>query len=45
MYQPPKLAIDYYRLDDNALLSDMIYCVREDERNHADKNYKFSNYV
>ena len=41
----PKLAIDYYKLNDNALLSDMIHCVREDERKHADKNYKFSNHT
>ena len=41
----PKLAIDYYNLNKNALLSDMIYCVRDDERKHADKNYKFSNHT
>ena len=41
----PKLAIDYYNLDKDALLSDMIYCVRDDERKHAVKNKTFSNRV
>lgn len=38
----PKLARDYYGLDRKARLSDMIKCVRDDERKHAAKNRTFS---
>ena len=41
----PKLARDYYGLDRKAKLSDMIRCVRDDERKHAAKNRTFSNKV
>ena len=39
----PQLAIDYYNLKENAKLSDMIQCVREDEKKHATANRRFSN--
>lgn len=38
----PQIAIDYYGLNKNARLSDMIKCVREDERKHSEVNKKFS---
>lgn len=38
----PKLARDYYNLPNNAKLSDMIKCVRDDERKHSRVNKKFS---
>ena len=38
----PKLAIDYYSLNKDAKLSDMIKCVRDDERKHSIANKKFS---
>ena len=41
----PKLARDYYNLPNNAKLSDMIKCVRDDERKHSRVNKKFSNVV
>ena len=41
----PKLARDYYNLPNNAKLSDMIKCVRDDERKHSKVNKKFSNVV
>lgn len=41
----PELAIDYYGLDAKAKLSDMIRCVRYDERMHAKKNIAFSKKV
>lgn len=39
----PKLAIDYYGLNDDAKLSDMIEKVRADEQHHADVNLEMSN--
>lgn len=39
----PQLAIKYYSLNKNAKLSDMIKCVRDDERKHARVNKKYSN--
>lgn len=39
----PQLAIDYYHLNKDARLSDMIKCVRDDERKHSKVNKKFSN--
>ena len=41
----PKLARDYYNLPNNAKLSDMIKCVRDDERKHSRVNKKFTNVV
>lgn len=38
----PKLAIEYYKLDDDAKLSDMIRCVRNDEQHHSDVNHRLS---
>ena len=37
----PKLAIDYYNLNNNAKLSDMIVKVREDEQHHSEVNHKY----
>ena len=39
----PQIAIDYYGLNKNARLSDMIKGVRDDERKHSEVNKKFSN--
>ena len=39
----PQIAIDYYGLDRNAKLEDMVKCVRDDEANHADANHRFAN--
>ena len=38
----PKIAIEYYNLDNDAKLSDMIIRVREDEMRHSEKNLMFS---
>ena len=38
----PKLAIDYYSLNKNAKLSDMIKCIRDDERKHSKVNLGYS---
>lgn len=38
----PKIAIDYYNLDKNATLRDVIIMVRKDEQGHADVNHKIS---
>jgi len=38
----PKIAIEYYNLDNDARLSDMIIRVREDEMRHSKKNLMFS---
>ena len=38
----PKIAIEYYNLDNDAKLSDMIIKVREDEMRHSEKNLMFS---
>ena len=38
----PKIAIEYYNLDNEAKLSDMIIRVREDEMRHSEKNLMFS---
>ena len=38
----PKIAIEYYNLDNDARLSDMIVRVREDEMSHSEKNLMFS---
>src|SRR6056300_131762 len=39
----PQLAIDYYSLQKDAKLSDMIKCVRADEAKHAEVNHRMSN--
>ena len=38
----PQLAIDYYGMDSDALLSDMIRKVREDEQQHSNENLNWS---
>ena len=38
----PNIAIEYYRLNKNARLSDMILRIREDEKNHSLTNYRMS---
>ena len=38
----PQIAIEYYRLNKNARLSDMVERVRADEAKHAEANHRFS---
>jgi len=38
----PRLAIEYYKLANDAKLSDMIKCVRQDEQKHAYANHSYS---
>jgi hypothetical protein len=38
----PQLAIEYYNLPPEAMLSDMIRCVRADEQHHADVNLRMA---
>lgn len=38
----PQIAIEYYKLDKTARLSDMVECVRADEARHAKANHRFS---
>jgi len=38
----PKIAIDYYGLIPDAMLSDMVQYVRWDEQKHSDKNFEFA---
>lgn len=38
----PQLAIEYYKMSDDAKLSDLIKCVREDEQRHNIANLKLS---
>lgn len=38
----PQLAINYYKLDNDAKLSDLIKCVRADEQHHSIVNHKLS---
>lgn len=38
----PKIAIDYYHLNKDAKLSDMIKCIRDDERKHSKVNMRYS---
>lgn len=38
----PKIAIDYWHLDEDARLSDVIMAVRNDEMNHRDVNHNFA---
>lgn len=39
----PQIAIDYYKLDNNATLRDVVICVRNDEQGHADVNHDMAN--
>ena len=41
----PKLAIDYYHLDQNAQLIDVVYAVRADEAAHRDANHHFADRI
>ena len=38
----PQLAIEYYGLSKDAMLSDMIECVRADEQKHSEVNHKIA---
>ena len=38
----PKLAINYYKMEDNAKLSDLIKMVRADELHHSKINHKYA---
>lgn len=39
----PKIAKDYYKLDDNADLRTVVLCIRNDEAKHRDRNHGFAN--
>jgi ubiquinol oxidase len=39
----PGIAIDYYKLADDATLRDVILRIREDEADHRDRNHEFAN--
>jgi ubiquinol oxidase len=41
----PRLAVEYYSMNDDVKLSDMIKMVRADEQKHADVNHNFSKKV
>jgi len=41
----PQIAIEYYKLHEDAKLSDLIQCVRLDEAKHAQANHKFAQHV
>ncbi|MCG7499720.1 alternative oxidase [Vibrio sp. Of7-15] len=38
----PRIAIDYYKLPNEALLRDVILRIREDEAHHRDRNHDFA---
>ena len=38
----PQIAIEYYKLKEDAKLSDMVECVRADEAKHAEANHRFA---
>lgn len=40
----PQLAIEYYGLDQDARLKDMVYCVRDDERKHSQVNHRIAGF-
>jgi ERCC4-related helicase len=43
MFLLPQIAIDYYvDLEEGAMLSDMIVCVRRDEMHHAKVNHAYA---
>ncbi|ULN64407.1 alternative oxidase [Vibrio gigantis] len=35
----PEIAIKYYRLPENVMFLDVLFCIREDEAKHRDKNH------
>lgn len=39
----PKIAIDYWKLDPDATLRDVVIVVRDDEAGHRDVNHQFAN--
>ena len=39
----PNIAIEYYKLDEDAKLRDVILCIRIDEGAHRDRNHEFAN--
>ncbi|MEE4175268.1 MAG: alternative oxidase, partial [Xanthomonadales bacterium] len=39
----PQIAIDYWRLGDNARLRDVVLAVRADEAGHRDRNHELAN--
>ena len=41
-FQAPLLAINYYNLDRNAKLSDLIIAVRNDEQKHSEINHSYA---
>ena len=41
----PQLAIDYYDMEKDARLSDLIIRVRADEMHHSDTNHKYAEYL
>ena len=40
----PTLAIEYYGLEDDAKLSDMVWYVRADERKHSEANHRMAGF-
>uniref|UniRef100_A0AC35GP82 Alternative oxidase n=1 Tax=Panagrolaimus sp. PS1159 TaxID=55785 RepID=A0AC35GP82_9BILA len=41
----PQIAIDYYNLEKDALLLDVVYAVRADEATHAKSNHEFADRI
>ena len=41
----PDIAKNYYGLDPNAKLRDVVVAVREDERGHAQENHKMADVI
>jgi ubiquinol oxidase len=42
--QAPQLAIEYYMLNKDATLLDMVRCVRDDERKHSQVNHRIAGF-
>jgi ubiquinol oxidase len=42
--QAPQLAIEYYMLNKDATLLDMVKCVRDDERKHSQVNHRIAGF-
>jgi len=42
--QAPELAIEYYMLNKDATLLDMVKCVRDDERKHSQVNHRIAGF-
>ena len=38
----PQIAIEYYKLANGALLSDLVKCVKADEEHHSEINHKYA---